>query len=89
MLVIEVWLRLKATPEYQAGLRERCKIERKFGEAKQSHGLGRRRYIGTVRFAIQAILTAMALNVKRLVKILTGVEYKTSATASASLPREE
>jgi len=80
----EVWIRLKATPEYRAGLRERYKIERKFGEAKQSHGLGRCRYIGTVRFAIQAILTAMALNLKRMVKILSGVGFKTAATASAA-----
>jgi IS5 family transposase len=80
----EVWIRLKATPEYQAGLREWYKIERKFGEAKQSHGFGRCRYIGTARFAIQAILTAMALNLKRMVKILTGVGFKTAATASAT-----
>ena len=32
--------------KYQAVLRERYKIERKFGEAKQSHGLGRCRYTG-------------------------------------------
>jgi IS5 family transposase len=77
----EVWIDLKDTPEYQAGLRERYKIERKFGEAKQSHGLGRCRYVGTIKFAIQAILTAMVLNLKRLVKILTGVGFKTAATA--------
>jgi IS5 family transposase len=77
----EVWIDLKDTPEYQAGLRERYKIERKFGEANQSHGLGRCRYVGTIKFAIQAILTAMALNLKRLVKILTGVGFKTAATA--------
>jgi transposase, IS5 family len=77
-----VWIDLKATPEYQAGLYERYKIERKFGEAKQSHGLGRCRYIGTAKFAIQAILTAMVLNLKRMVKILTGVGFKTPVVAS-------
>ena len=36
----EVWFELKATPAYQQGLAERYKIERKFGECKQQHGLG-------------------------------------------------
>ena len=37
----EVWLNLIQTTEYQQGTKERYKIERKFGEAKQGHGLGR------------------------------------------------
>ncbi|MCJ7692307.1 MAG: transposase, partial [Sedimentisphaerales bacterium] len=77
----EVCIHLKDTPEYNAGLRERYKIERKFGEAKQSHGLGRCRYVGTSKFTIQVILTAIALNLKRLLKIITGVGFKTAATA--------
>ncbi len=36
----DVWLALKARPAYQQGLNERYKIERKFGESKQQHGLG-------------------------------------------------
>ena len=56
---------------------ERYKIERKFGEAKQGHGLGRCRYIGRMRFAVQAFFTAIMLNLKRMVKILTGVGFKT------------
>ncbi len=35
------WVAMKAKPEYITGQRQRYKIERKFGEAKQSHGLGR------------------------------------------------
>jgi len=73
----QVWMHLKSTPEYRAGLR-------KFGEAKQTHGLGRCRYISTIKFAIQAIFTAMALNLKRIVKILTGMGFKTPSTVSAS-----
>ncbi len=79
----EVWIRLKSTPEYQQGLKERYKVERKFGEGKQGHGLGRCRYVGEIKFAIQALLTAMALNLKRMVKLLTGVNFKGRATASA------
>jgi transposase, IS5 family len=75
------WLDLVHTPQYHAGLKERYKIERKFGEAKQGHGLGRCRYLGGLRFAIQAFMTAIMLNLKRMVKILTGVGFKTQATA--------
>ena len=68
-----LWLQLQETEAYQEGRRERYKIERKFGEAKQQHGLGRCRYVGLLRYAIQSLLTAMALNLKRLVLLLTGV----------------
>jgi IS5 family transposase len=77
----QVWLDLKADPHYQAGLKERYKIERKFGEGKTGHGLARCRYSGLVKYAIQSYLTAMALNLKRLVRILTGVAFKGRATA--------
>ena len=73
----EVWLNLIQTTEYQQGRKERYKIERKFGEAKQGHGLGRCRYIGKVKFAYQAYITAMVLNLKRMVRLLTGVGFKT------------
>jgi len=79
----QVWLDLKQTPHYQRGLKERYKIERKFGEGKQGHGLGRSRYIGRMKFAIQALLTAIILNLKRMVKILMGVNFKGRATANA------
>ena len=73
----QVWLALGQTERYQQGLKERYKIERKFGEAKQGHGLGRCRYLGKIGFAVQAFLTAMALNLKRLVKMLSGTGFKT------------
>lgn len=73
----EVWLDLSQTPQYQQGLKERYKIERKFGEAKQGHGFRRCRYLGRMGFTVQAFLTAIMLNLKRLVKLLTGVGFKT------------
>jgi len=79
----EVWVQLKTTSEYKRGLRERYKIERKFGEGKQGHGLGRCRYVGCTKFAIQVLLTAIALNLKRMVKLLADVNFKGRATASA------
>lgn len=78
----QVWLELEKTDQYQKGLKERYKIERKFGEAKQSHGFGRCRYVGGVGFAVQSFLTVMVLNLKRMVKLLTGVNFKARAFAS-------
>jgi IS5 family transposase len=69
----EVWQRLKNSPVYQAGRAERYKIERKFGEAKRWHGFGRCRYLGLLRYGLQAHLTALVLNLKRIVRLLTGV----------------
>jgi IS5 family transposase len=76
------WLDLVKTPQYQAGLKERYKIERKFGEAKQGHGLGRCRYLGRLGFAVQAFMTAIMLNLKRIVKILTGIGFKTQSSST-------
>jgi hypothetical protein len=77
----QVWLDLRQTPQYQQGLKERYKVERKFGEAKQGHGFGRCRYLGRMGFAVQAFFTAIMLNLKRMVKLLTGVGFKTQAVA--------
>ena len=80
----EGWVKLKENPAYQEGLKERYKIERKFGEAKKWHGFGRCRYTGFIRHAIQSYLTFMALNLKRLVKLLTGVGFKGEALSYAT-----
>jgi IS5 family transposase len=77
------WLELLQTPEYQYGRKRRYKIERKFGEAKKHHGLGRCRYVGLARYAIQSFLTAIALNLKRLVLLLGGVPFKGRARCLA------
>jgi len=72
----EGWLELKQSQEYTDGLKERYKVERKFGEARKWHGFTRCRYTGFIRHAIQSYLTFMALNLKRLVKLLTGVSFR-------------
>lgn len=77
----QVWVELSQTPQYQQGLQERYKIERKFGEAKQGHGFDRCRYLGRMGFTVQAFLMVIMLNLKRLVKLLTGVGFKTQVTA--------
>jgi len=77
----QVWLEMVQTAAYKAGRKERYKIERKFGEAKKDHGLGRCRYLGILGFGIQAYFTAITLNLKRLVKLQTGVGLKTRCPA--------
>lgn len=77
------WMAMKEKPEYIRGQKERYKIERKFGEAKQGHGLRRCRYVGFLRYTIQVFMTAMALNLKRMVKVLTGTNFKGRARVCA------
>jgi len=72
----QVWDQLLASPQYQQGLAERYKIERKFGEAKLWHRFGRCRYLGLLRYGVQAHLTALALNLKRIVTLFTGVHFR-------------
>jgi len=57
-------------PEIIAAQRERPKIERKFAELKRFHGLEKARYWGRAKMAIQFTMTAIACNLKRMVKLL-------------------
>ncbi|MDY6874416.1 MAG: transposase, partial [Chloroflexota bacterium] len=75
-----IWLKMIASPAYKEGRKERYKIERKFGEAKQGPGLGRCRYLGLTGFGVQAYFTTMVLNLKQIVRHKTGVGLKTRAT---------
>lgn len=74
---------MQRSPEYKRGLKERYKVERKFGETKMGHGLRRCQYIGLLRYVIQGFLTAIVLNLKRMVKLLTGINFKGRARAAA------
>jgi len=78
-----IWFEMKESEAYRAGQTERYKIERKYGEAKEYHGLRRCRYLGWMRYAIQAYLTAIVLNLKRMVKVLTGVNFRGEVMATA------
>jgi IS5 family transposase len=57
-------------PEIIAAQRERPKIERKFAELKRFHGLEKARYWGLTKMALQFTMTAIACNLKRMVKLL-------------------
>jgi IS5 family transposase len=54
----------------RTALHDRKGIERKFGEVKQWHGMGRARYRGKQRVAIQVYLTFLVVNVKRMVNLI-------------------
>lgn len=71
----DIWLALKQAPEHRAGLRQRGRIEAKFGEAKTRHGLRRCRFVGMMAFRAQSYLTAIAMNLKRMVLLLHGVRF--------------
>ena len=49
--------------------RQRPKVERKFAEGNQRHGLKRARYWGLLKVSIQSFLVAIVVNLKRLVKL--------------------
>jgi IS5 family transposase len=79
----EIWLSLLQSDAYREGQQLRYKIERKYGEGKENHSLRRCRYLGWTRYAIQAYLTAMVLNLKRMVRLLTGTPFKGRARLAA------
>lgn len=79
----ERWIELKASEAYQVGKKERYKVEQKFGEGKRCHGWGRCRYLGLPKFGVQSFLTAIVLNLKRMVYLLTGAALRGSAMSSA------
>jgi IS5 family transposase len=72
----EYWQQVKDSPEYPAGLAQRYKVERKSAETKLWHRFGRCRYPGLLRYGIQAHLTALVFNLKRIVNLLTGVPFR-------------
>ena len=78
-----LWAELKASEDYQAGLKERYKIEQKNAEAKRWHGLSRCRYLGLVKYRVQSLMTAIALNLKRMVLLLDGVRFHRSRRNTA------
>lgn len=56
--------------ERKEALKIRSKVERRFGGGKKWLGLGRARYRGKWRVAIQVLMTFLVMNVKRMVKLL-------------------
>jgi transposase len=59
------------TAEYEATRRVHPRIERKLGEMVRHHGCRWARYRGRVKVLVQSLLTALVVNVKRIVKLCT------------------
>jgi IS5 family transposase len=57
----------QADPDSQ---RQRPRIERKFAEQKRYHGLRQARYWGLAKVTMQALITCMVVNCKRIVRLL-------------------
>jgi len=53
---------------------------------KAWHGFGRCRYLGLDRYRVQALLTLMVRNCKRVVKLLTGVTFRPQAKGRRAEP---
>jgi transposase, IS5 family len=77
----KIWQELRKDEKHISGLKERYKIERKFAELKQSHGLSRCRYLGLVNYHAQFVITALAVNLKVVVASMTGSTLKGYAYA--------
>lgn len=60
------------TAEYAEVRREHPTVERKIAELMQQHGGRRARYWGRLRNKIQYLLTGLAVNIKRIVRYLSG-----------------
>jgi IS5 family transposase len=71
---------------YNISRKLRHRIEHLFGEAKESHGLARARYRGLANMNEQVTLTAIAQNLKRLVKFLNQ-PLKSAPNKAAGCPQ--
>ena len=72
------------SPEYARVRKEHPKIERKLGEMVRWHRARRARYWGRAKVLVQGLLTAVAVNVKRIVHLLAAVPV-----AAVGIPRAE
>jgi transposase, IS5 family len=72
------WTKHTTQEEFDAGRKQRYTVERVNGSVKKDHGLGRARYLGLQKMALQTSLTALAHNLKTLVKLWTGIPLRGS-----------
>ncbi len=71
--------RYNETEEYKEDTKTRAHIEPKQAEMKRFHGLVRAIYRGLERVNIQALYTAMVVNLKRMVTVLFSVSPRSKA----------
>ncbi len=69
------------TPEYRVVREQHPRIERKWAEMVRRHDVRHARYRGRLRVKIQALLTALVVNIKRIVHLLNDAPRDESALA--------
>lgn len=72
------WTKHTTQGEFDAGRKKRFTVERVNASGKKDHLLGRARYLGLKKMALQTGLTALAHNLKTLVKLWTGIPLRGS-----------
>ena len=72
------WTKHTTQNEFDAGRKLRYTVERVNASGKKDHRLGRARYLGIKKMALQTCLTALAHNLKTLVKLWTGIQLRGS-----------
>lgn len=85
---IEVGRRLTKSRPYRISQRMRKRIEELFGEAKEFMGMRRMKFRRAVYVREQVLLTAMAQNIKRMVKLLSRIGPKREAGVAAKEPEQ-
>lgn len=79
----EPWLKMINSERYQKSTKKRKEIEKKFGEEKKHHGFGRCRCLGLNKYAIQAYLTNIAVNLKRIILLTKDLSISSCAIVPA------
>ena len=73
------------TPEYAAVRKEHAAVERKLSEMVRRHDMRHARYRGLSKVLRQGWLTALVVNLKRLVRLLLPAAPTTTGTVRAEL----
>jgi len=75
------------TPRYQEVRAQHPRVERKLGELVRWHHARHARYRGRVKVLIQALLTGIVVNVKRMLKLVEACDGPTAGTVRAGWGR--
>ena len=75
MVIQEEAIKYNSTKDYKDDMKMRSHIEPKQAEMKRFHRLSRAIYRGLDRVNIQAIYTAIVVNLKRMVKVMSSDSY--------------
>jgi transposase len=77
-------VRAKAqTPEFLTARRQHWRIERKLGEMVRWHEARRARYRGLCKVLLQGLMTAIVVNIKRVVHLVTAQKVRAELAATS------